>query len=68
MTFLGLITGLYFLSNLLWGGLYFIIVKRHKKLALRDQAKENGVEGDSVGNGHAHIVIKKDDAGNESTI
>uniref|UniRef100_A0A8C3AWD3 Solute carrier organic anion transporter family member n=1 Tax=Cyclopterus lumpus TaxID=8103 RepID=A0A8C3AWD3_CYCLU len=70
MTFLGLITGLYFLSNILWGGLYFKIVKRQKKLALTNQAKENGVEGDSVGNGHAHIniVTEKEDAGNESTI
>ncbi|XP_068442809.1 solute carrier organic anion transporter family member 1C1-like [Clinocottus analis] len=68
MTFLGLITGLYCLANLLWGGLYFRIVKKQKKSALRNQTKENGVEVDSVGNGHANIVIKKKDAGNESTI
>ncbi|XP_054480337.1 solute carrier organic anion transporter family member 1C1-like [Anoplopoma fimbria] len=70
ITFLGLITGLYCLSNMLWGGLYIKIVKRQKKLALRNQAKENGVEVDTVGNGHANIniAIKKEDAGNESTI
>ncbi|XP_074482148.1 solute carrier organic anion transporter family, member 1D1 isoform X1 [Sebastes fasciatus] len=70
MTFLGLITGLYCLSNILWGGLYFRIVKRHKKLALRNQAKENGLEGNAAGNGHANISItkNKEDADNESTI
>lgn len=70
MTFLGLITGLYCLSNMLWGGLYVKIVKRQKKLALRNQAKENGVEGNTAGNGHANINIakNKEDADNESTI
>lgn len=70
MTFLGLITGLYFLSNTLWGGLYFKIVKRQKKLALRNQAKENGQEGNGVSNGHANINIAKntDDTNKESTI
>ncbi|KAM9705333.1 solute carrier organic anion transporter family, member 1D1 [Menidia menidia] len=66
MTFLGLITGLYFVANMLWGGLYYKIVKRQKKLALRKQAKENGLEG----NGHANISIAKDneDSNKESTI
>ncbi|KAL6116977.1 uncharacterized protein ACO6RY_14861 [Pungitius sinensis] len=70
MTFLGLITGLYCLSNILWGGLYVTIVKRQKKLALRKQAKENELEGEMVVNGHANINVskKKEDAGNESTI
>ncbi|KAM6895641.1 solute carrier organic anion transporter family, member 1D1 [Xenentodon cancila] len=70
MTFLGLITGLYFLSNSLWVGLYFKIVKRQKKLALRNQAKENGQEGNRVSNGHANISIAKDkeDTNKESTI
>ncbi|XP_029317785.1 solute carrier organic anion transporter family, member 1D1 [Cottoperca gobio] len=70
ITFLGLITGLYFVSNILWGGLYYKIVKRQKKLALRNQAKENGQEGNTLGNGHASISIakNKEDADNESTI
>ncbi|KAM7366976.1 hypothetical protein PAMP_014906 [Pampus punctatissimus] len=49
MIFMGLITGLYFIANLLWGGVYFTIVKRQKKLALRNQAKENGLEGEKHG-------------------
>ncbi|KAL3048433.1 hypothetical protein OYC64_007077 [Pagothenia borchgrevinki] len=70
ITFLGLITGLYFLSNILWGGLYCTIVKTHKKSTLRNQAKENGLDGDKSGNGHANISIvkNKEDADNESTI
>ncbi|XP_040003707.1 solute carrier organic anion transporter family member 1C1-like isoform X2 [Xiphias gladius] len=70
MTFMGLITGLYFLSNMLWGGLYLTIVKRQKKLALRNQAKENGLEGNRVVNGHAniHIAKNKEDTDRESTI
>ena len=70
MTFLGLITGLYFLSNMLWGGVYRTVVKRQKKLTLRNQAKENGLEGNAVENGHANISIgkNKEDADNESTI
>ncbi|XP_010791996.1 solute carrier organic anion transporter family member 1C1-like [Notothenia coriiceps] len=70
ITFLGLITGLYFLSNILWGGLYCTIVKTHKKSTLRNQAKENGQDGDKSGNGHANISIvkNKEDADNESTI
>ncbi|XP_041834144.1 solute carrier organic anion transporter family member 1C1-like [Melanotaenia boesemani] len=70
MTFLGLITGLYFLANTLWGGLYMKIVKRQKKLALRNQAKENGLEGNDMSNGHANITIdkNKEDTNKESTI
>ncbi|KAM9334622.1 uncharacterized protein ABDE67_021176 [Symphorus nematophorus] len=59
MTFLGLITGLYFLSNMLWGFLYRKIVKKQRKIALRNQAKENGLEGNSQGNGHGSINISK---------
>ena len=67
---MGLITGLYFLSNMMWGGLYIKIVKRQKKLALRNQAKENGQEGNGQANGHANINIAKntDDTEKESTI
>lgn len=67
---MGLITGLYFLSNLMWGSVYCRVVKRHKKLALRNQAKENGHEGEGQTNGHANISIakKKDDTEKESTI
>ncbi|XP_059182045.1 solute carrier organic anion transporter family member 1C1-like [Centropristis striata] len=70
MTFLGLITGLYFLSNCLWAVLYVKIVKKQKKLTLRNQDKENGQEGNIMGNGHANISIvkNKQDADNESTI
>ncbi|XP_028255373.1 solute carrier organic anion transporter family, member 1D1 [Parambassis ranga] len=70
MTFIGLITALYFLSNTLWGVLYLKIVKRQKKLALRNQAKENEQEGNGVGNGHASINIAKtkEDTDKESTI
>lgn len=69
MTFMGLITGLYFLANVLWGFLYVKIVKRQKKLALRNQAKENGLEGNGV-NGHANINIAQntEDTDKESTI
>lgn len=70
MTFIGLITALYFLSNTLWGVLYLKIVKRQKKLALRNQAKENEQEDNGVGNGHAsiHIAKTKEDTDKESTI
>ncbi|XP_008302771.1 solute carrier organic anion transporter family, member 1D1 [Stegastes partitus] len=70
MTFLGLITGLYCVSNMLWGGLYLKIVKKQKKIALRKQAKENGLEGNGVSNGHANINIakNKEDTDKESTI
>lgn len=68
---MGLIVGLYFLSNTMWGGLYYRIVKRQKKLALRKQAKENGLNGvDGRTNGHANISIAKssEDTEKESTI
>lgn len=71
ITFMGLVVGLYFLSNTLWGGLYYKIVKRQKKLALRKQAKENGRDGaDGHANGHANISIAKstEDKEKESTI
>ncbi|XP_047431377.1 solute carrier organic anion transporter family member 1C1-like [Mugil cephalus] len=70
ITFMGLITGLYLLANLMWGGLYMKIVKRQKKLALRTQAKEAGQEGNGVGNGHANINIatNKEEGDKESTI
>lgn len=67
---MGLITGLYFLANTLWGFLYVRIVKRQKKLALRNQAKENGHDGNNTTNGHANISIvkNKDELSKESTI
>uniref|UniRef100_A0A3Q3WH44 Solute carrier organic anion transporter family member n=1 Tax=Mola mola TaxID=94237 RepID=A0A3Q3WH44_MOLML len=70
LTYMGLIAGLYFLSNMMWGGVYIKIVKRQKKLALRNQAKENGQEGNGQANGHANINIAKntDDTEKESTI
>ncbi|KAM3587996.1 uncharacterized protein V6R79_018423 [Siganus canaliculatus] len=70
MIFLGLVTGFYFVANILWGGLYCKIVKRQKKLALRNQAKENGQEGNGQSNGHANINIAKDkdELAKESTI
>ncbi|MEQ2171566.1 hypothetical protein GOODEAATRI_012097 [Goodea atripinnis] len=40
--------------------LYVKIVKRQKKLALREQAKDNGVEANTATNGHANISIAKD--------
>ncbi|XP_077401235.1 solute carrier organic anion transporter family, member 1D1 [Vanacampus margaritifer] len=68
-TFMGLIAGLYLLANMMWGGLYCKIVQRQKKLALREQAKENGLEENGV-NGHANINIaqNKDNTEKESTI
>lgn len=70
MTYLGLINGCYFLSNILWGVLYFFIVKRQKKLSLKKQDKESGPEGNGAANGHARISIIKDteDTDRESTI
>lgn len=69
-TFLGLVVGLYFLANTMWVGLYFRIVKKQKKIALRNQAKENGLEGDGQANGHANINIdkNKEETDKESTI
>ncbi|XP_008314132.1 solute carrier organic anion transporter family, member 1D1 [Cynoglossus semilaevis] len=70
VTYLGLINGCYFLSNILWGVLYFFIVKRQKKLSLKKQDKESGPEGNGAANGHARISIIKDteDTDRESTI
>lgn len=70
VTFMGLVVGLYFLSNTLWGGLYLKLVKKQKKIALRNQTKENGLEGDGQANGHANINIgkNKDETDKESTI
>uniref|UniRef100_A0A667ZSI7 Solute carrier organic anion transporter family member n=1 Tax=Myripristis murdjan TaxID=586833 RepID=A0A667ZSI7_9TELE len=69
-TFLGLLYALYLLTNLLWVFLYFRIVKRQKKISLRNQAKENGLEGNEATNGHANINIvkNKEDLDRESTI
>lgn len=67
---MGLITALYFLSNMMWGSVYCRVVKRHKKVTLRNQAKENGHEDGGEANGHAKVSIakKSDDAEKESTI
>ncbi|KAJ8381910.1 hypothetical protein SKAU_G00026880 [Synaphobranchus kaupii] len=55
-TFLGLIYALYSSSFLLWGVLYRSLVKRHKKLALRDQAKNGGQEEGAVDNANGNTV------------
>ncbi|TMS02718.1 solute carrier organic anion transporter family, member 1D1 [Larimichthys crocea] len=68
LTFLGLIIGIYFMTNLLWGVVYSRVVKRQKKLALRNQAKENALEGNSNGHANINIGTSKDDADKESTI
>lgn len=67
---MGLISGFYFLSNLMWGGVYHRIVKKQKKLALKNQDKETEHEGNGQTNGHANISIakKKDDTEKESTV
>uniref|UniRef100_A0A7N6BYU6 Solute carrier organic anion transporter family member n=1 Tax=Anabas testudineus TaxID=64144 RepID=A0A7N6BYU6_ANATE len=50
--------------------LYLKLVKKQKKIELRNQAKENALEGNGVSNGHASISIakNKDDTDKESTI
>lgn len=64
-----MITGLYFLANTVWGYLYYSIVKRQKKIALKNQSKENGQESNAVTNGHANINIADiDEMGTECTI
>uniref|UniRef100_A0A7N9AP44 Solute carrier organic anion transporter family member n=1 Tax=Mastacembelus armatus TaxID=205130 RepID=A0A7N9AP44_9TELE len=70
ITFMGLVTGLYFTCSMLWGSVHLKLVKRQKKLALRNQAKENGLGGNEVSNGHANINIakNKEDGEKESTI
>lgn len=67
---MGLIAGLYFLANVMWGGVYCKVVKNHKKLALKNQDKDTEHQGDGQTNGHANIRIakKKDDTEKESTI
>ncbi|XP_013874318.1 solute carrier organic anion transporter family, member 1D1 [Austrofundulus limnaeus] len=68
--FVGLISGIGCISNMMWGILYVKIVKKEKKLALRSQAKENELEANGESNGHANISIakNKDDTTRESTI
>uniref|UniRef100_A0A8C6UWR6 Solute carrier organic anion transporter family member n=1 Tax=Neogobius melanostomus TaxID=47308 RepID=A0A8C6UWR6_9GOBI len=70
LTFLGLVTGLYSLANALWGVLYYRIVRRQKKLALKQQEKENGLEAaNGTAMGHAQITIAVNkDTEKESTI
>uniref|UniRef100_A0A3Q0T7K0 Solute carrier organic anion transporter family member n=1 Tax=Amphilophus citrinellus TaxID=61819 RepID=A0A3Q0T7K0_AMPCI len=69
LTYMGLIIGFYFIANSLWGYLYYSIVKRQKKTALKNQAKENGQESNAAGNGHASINIADiEDMGTECTI
>ncbi|XP_064199225.1 solute carrier organic anion transporter family member 1C1-like [Anguilla rostrata] len=54
--FLGLIYGLYSASILLWGVLYASLVRRHKKLALREKAKPCGQEEGAVNNVNGKAV------------
>ncbi|RXN05136.1 solute carrier organic anion transporter family member 1C1-like isoform X3 [Labeo rohita] len=59
--FLGLIYGLYSLSYLLWGVLYYKLCRREKKLALKNQliAPEQDGNGVSAGNGNVSSAIVK---------
>ncbi|XP_077565449.1 solute carrier organic anion transporter family, member 1D1 isoform X2 [Stigmatopora nigra] len=68
-TFMGLVSGLYFVANIMWLALYGKIVQRQKKLALRELAKEDRDEGTGA-NGHANLNIDqdKDEMEKESTI
>lgn len=70
LTFLGLVTGLYCLANALWGFLYCRIVRRQKKLALRQQSKEDALEAaNGTVTAHAQITIAPDkDTEKESSI
>ncbi|XP_055009425.1 solute carrier organic anion transporter family member 1C1-like [Boleophthalmus pectinirostris] len=70
MIFLGLVTGLYAVGNSLWGVLYCCIVRRQNKLALRQQEKENGLDGaNGAPMGHAQITLTQNtDKDKESTI
>ncbi|XP_072309347.1 solute carrier organic anion transporter family member 1C1-like [Eucyclogobius newberryi] len=71
LTFLGLVTGLYSLGNMLWGVLYCCIVRRQRKLSLRQQAKENGLDGANGATpaGHAQITLAQSkETDKESTI
>lgn len=67
---MGLIASLYFVANMMWGAVYCRVVRKHKKLALKNQDKDTEHQGDGQTNGHANISIakKKDDAEKESTI
>ena len=69
-SFLGLVYGIYGLSCALWGVLYHKIVKRQKKVALRNQAKENAMEVNGITSGHANVTIlnNKEDMERDSTI
>ncbi|XP_029019154.1 solute carrier organic anion transporter family member 1C1-like [Betta splendens] len=70
LAFLGLISGLYLVANMLWGCLYINIVRQQKKADKSNQAKENAPEENGVGNGQASITMAKtkEDTSRESTI
>lgn len=67
---MGFICGLYFLANVMWGGVYHRVVRKQKKLALKNQDNETENEGNGQAKGYANISIakKKDNAEKESTI
>lgn len=67
---MGLVATLYFLANVMWGGVYHRVVKTQKRLALKNQDNETEHEGDDQANGHANISIAKKtgEAEKESTI
>ncbi|CAN9508297.1 unnamed protein product [Ophioblennius macclurei] len=66
LRFMGLVSGLYVLANLMWGVLFSRIVKKEKM----KQAQLNAVETNGVGNGHAVLGIALETSSNvkESTI
>ncbi|XP_076860863.1 solute carrier organic anion transporter family, member 1D1 [Brachyhypopomus gauderio] len=70
--FLGLIYGLYSLSYVLWGLLYYRLSRRHKRQALKDQAKamEQESKGTASSNGNASsaFVKCKEELDRETTI
>ncbi|XP_034019326.1 solute carrier organic anion transporter family member 1C1-like [Thalassophryne amazonica] len=70
LSFMGLVSGLYFTSFLLWGLLYKRIMNKANKLAVRNQAKDNTPEDNGLVNGHASINIGEDkqDSDNESAV
>lgn len=55
MRFMGLVSTLYVLSNLMWGFLYTRIVKKEKKLAQIDAVEANG-----AANGHVVLGVALD--------
>ncbi|KAJ8392305.1 hypothetical protein AAFF_G00076690 [Aldrovandia affinis] len=59
VTFLGLVYGLYSMSYLLWAVLYTMMVRKYKKLALRDQAKTCGQEGAAVNNANGNTLSEE---------